>query len=195
MFSRPFFATTTPARRMITSVALVAYLLTVVGYPLPLSAKVERDSSEAFPCQAHACGCRTAAQCWENCCCHTAAERLAWARQHDATLPKGTLANLEKEAAQQASAERCDQRGGCCASAGNEDDHEHAGGFVWVNAIQAQKCQGLTTLWVACGANLPLEISTLWEFDWQLLEHLLLDDEHSLCESQRPPVPPPWPCA
>ncbi len=36
----------------------------------------------------------------------------------------------------------------------------------WVLGIEARKCRGLSTEWVVSGASLPLEIQTLWEFDW-----------------------------
>jgi hypothetical protein len=40
-------------------------------------------------------------------------------------------------------------------------------GFRWVLGIEARKCRGLSTLWVTSGACLPLEIPSLWEFDWR----------------------------
>lgn len=66
-------------------VALVAYLATAVGLPLPQSATIE--SSTPFPCQSHRCGCVSAEQCWQSCCCFSPAERLAWAKEHGVHVP------------------------------------------------------------------------------------------------------------
>jgi hypothetical protein len=35
----------------------------------------------------HRCGCQSAQQCWDNCCCLSPAERLAWARAHGVDPP------------------------------------------------------------------------------------------------------------
>jgi len=198
MFSHPFSSTATRARRLITGLALLAYVASVVGYPLPLPALASqdgaaRDASVPFPCQGHACGCQSAAQCLDNCCCYTAAERLAWVHKNAIALPAATMAALEKKAEQDspsAAGGSCCQRGGHC----DDDDAEaarQAGGFVWVNAIQAQKCQGLTTLWIASGANLPLEIRPLWEFDWAPAGETALLNDATFVVSYRPDVPPP----
>ncbi len=195
MFSRPFFSTATRARRLITGLALLAYVASVVGYPLPLPASVPQDGSVPFPCQGHACGCQSAAQCLDNCCCYTPAERLAWARNNAVKLPPATMAALEAKAAQAETSTAC---GSCCQRGGKCDDAaspaaEQAGGFVWIHAIQAQKCQGLTTLWITSGANLPLEIRDLWSYDWTLVAHLVLMDAHHSSPTDQPTVPPPWP--
>ncbi len=193
MFSRPFTSTATRARRLITGLALLAYVASIVGYPLPLPAAVRQDGSVPFPCQGHACGCQSAAQCLDNCCCNTPAERLAWARKNAVKLPPATMAALEAKAAQ---AEKSTASGPCCQRGGKCDDAaspaaEQARGFVWVNAIQAQKCQGLTTLWITSGANLPLEICDLWEFDWAPAGETTLLNDTTLVVSRQPDVPPP----
>src|SRR5579872_5866002 len=68
------------------ALSLVAYLLATLGLPLPARARKE-TAGVPFPCQDHPCGCRTAEQCWKNCCCFTPAERLAWAKAHHVTPP------------------------------------------------------------------------------------------------------------
>jgi hypothetical protein len=47
--------------------ALLAYLVGALGFPVP--AATQKPSAIAFPCQNHACGCMTAEQCWQHCCC------------------------------------------------------------------------------------------------------------------------------
>lgn len=51
---------------------------------------------ERFPCQDSSCGCSTAEECWSNCCCHSTAERLAWAARENVTPPDFVLADLER---------------------------------------------------------------------------------------------------
>jgi hypothetical protein len=45
-----------------------------------------------FPCSSCPCGCATAEQCWRSCCCHTLAERMAWAREHGVRPPEYAIA-------------------------------------------------------------------------------------------------------
>jgi hypothetical protein len=72
-------------RRITACVALVCYLATAVGFPVPnLPAK---DRSQPFPCQDHPCGCQSAEQCWRHCCCFSPEERHAWAEAHHIQPP------------------------------------------------------------------------------------------------------------
>lgn len=82
-------------RRITTWLAILGYGLVASGLPLPLESMwavatdspaakrlAGKDRSQPFPCIDKACGCATAAQCFASCCCHTPAERLAWAKLH-----------------------------------------------------------------------------------------------------------------
>ncbi len=201
-------------RRIITGLALLAYVASTIGYPLPLPAG-DQDTSTPYPCQGHACGCNSAAQCWDNCCCYTPAERLAWVRSHNVALPAATIAALEAEAGQTtatASKSCCqskpqvaksDASGECDASKSESQSCGHhaessqaspatKSRIGWINGVQAQKCQGLTTLWLVSGANLPVAIPTLWEFDWNLLGQVVPANDNFSSADHQPPVPPPW---
>jgi hypothetical protein len=69
------------ARRLCAVVALLSYLATIGGVPLP--SVHGKDQSQPFPCQDHPCGCLTAEQCWRHCCCFTPEEKWVWAQaQH-----------------------------------------------------------------------------------------------------------------
>jgi hypothetical protein len=69
---------------------LALYGLVASGLPLPISfppagtpaaAKIAgKDRSRPFPCMDKPCGCDSAERCFTNCCCHTPAETLAWAK-------------------------------------------------------------------------------------------------------------------
>ncbi len=195
---------------MVTGLALLAYVASMTGYPLPMPT-VAQDASTPYPCQGHACGCNSAAQCWDSCCCYSAAERLAWVRQHGIRLTASTIAALQAEARRDARAAKsccknksqlaknckaCGHGGSCAHKADHQHEHQQATSsnkarIVWVSGIQAQKCQGLTTLWLSSGANLPVEIPTLWEFEWTLAGRVDVADDTHLSLSDLPAVPPP----
>jgi len=73
------------------------YALVASGLPLPVDAFssstapsgmaseriASKDRTKPFPCMNKPCGCLSAKQCFQKCCCHTPAETLAWAEQHD----------------------------------------------------------------------------------------------------------------
>ena len=102
-----------PVRRIIAWLAIVGYSLVASGLPLPLgnmcvdatdspAAKrlAGKDRSNPFPCMDKPCGCATAEQCFSSCCCHTLAERLAWAKLHN--VHSAVLAALEHRVARDA---------------------------------------------------------------------------------------------
>lgn len=109
-------------QRITTWLAIIAYALVVSGLPLPTgssspgqesasSAKrlSSKDRSKPFPCMDKPCGCATAEQCFASCCCHTPAERLAWARAHN--VEAAVLAALERRVG----TEPGKAGSGCCA--------------------------------------------------------------------------------
>lgn len=109
-------------RRLTAWVMLGLYGLVASGLPLPLplppavgSAAATKlalkDRSRPFPCMDKPCGCATAEQCFTNCCCHTPAERLAWAKGRG--LEPAVLAALERRAV---AAEPAPAAGSCCAA-------------------------------------------------------------------------------
>ena len=74
------------------------YALILSGLPLPVDAfsassiapsgvaserMAAKDRTKPFPCMNKPCGCLSAKQCFQKCCCHTPAETLAWAEQND----------------------------------------------------------------------------------------------------------------
>jgi hypothetical protein len=76
--------------RRLISLGLLATMV-LLHFPLPnqLPWRVAAGglSDEVpFPCQHSACGCRTARQCYAHCCCHTPAQRRAFARRHGVDL-------------------------------------------------------------------------------------------------------------
>jgi hypothetical protein len=111
-------------QRATTWLAIAGYALLASGLPLPLGMLAPRgdavadrhlaakDRSRPFPCMDKPCGCATAEQCFTNCCCHTPAERLAWAKAH--SVEPAVLVALERRIA--ADATPPEPAGGCCAA-------------------------------------------------------------------------------
>jgi hypothetical protein len=82
-------------RRFASAMLAVLYLVTASGIPLP-AGNVTHKSGEYFPCSESPCGCASAEQCWRSCCCHSLAERLAWAREHGVRPPEFAIANARQ---------------------------------------------------------------------------------------------------
>jgi hypothetical protein len=187
--------------RVYGSLALAAYLVAAVG--IPVTKNPGKDRSQPFPCQDHACGCRTAADCWHHCCCFSPEEKLAWARSHHVEPP----ANAEQPAAQgwytvrlrDQEATRCTHCDHCAASASccQSDEQPPASpsprpaGRHWLPGLKALQCQGLNTLWVMGGTVLPAPQPTTWNPYLSPIGWLALPDRDALSLSLTPLDPPP----
>src|SRR5690606_31237182 len=75
-----------PSHRLPRAVALVCYAILASGVPLPSLAGA--IAGAPFPCMNHGCGCQSAAKCWQDCCCMTMEQKLAWARKNGVTPPE-----------------------------------------------------------------------------------------------------------
>jgi hypothetical protein len=183
--------------RLVAAIALAAYLVTTVGLPLP--AYVTKQSGVPFPCQHHACGCATAKQCWEHCCCYSAAEKLAWAREHHVEPPAHLVAEVAAiEADPVLSAAKCQAAcsHSCCAEhkahASCCDEHDApSAGLTFVLGIKARVCRGLVDFWCLSGAVLPPPSVVGWQFQWDVVEWLALDASSLHRGHPAPAVPPP----
>lgn len=97
-----------PDHRTLRWLVLFGYVLVAAGVPLPVGSVAAgasrspeaakrlaaKDRSVPFPCMDSPCGCVTAQQCFESCCCHTPAELLAWATARN--LSVDVLQGLER---------------------------------------------------------------------------------------------------
>src|SRR5207237_10798038 len=72
-------------RRAFVGLAVMAYLGTIVGFPV--AAPAARHGRQGYMCMNGVCGCRDAETCWRSCCCHSPEERHAWARAHGVEPP------------------------------------------------------------------------------------------------------------
>jgi hypothetical protein len=80
-------------------VTLLAYVC--ASFPvLPSAQWLYRASPwhERFPCEDHACGCMSAEECWNHCCCMTPEQRLAWAEANHVQPPPSARGMLRAAA-------------------------------------------------------------------------------------------------
>jgi hypothetical protein len=199
--------------RLCAGLVLGAYLLTASGVPLPLSS--DKDRSLPFPCQDHACGCRSAEECWLHCCCFTPLEKFAWAREHHVQPPAyaerpavlGWNVPRQRDLAEGrprpatccphcgAPARTAAAAPSCCARVSSACAHAApppaAPGPRWVIGLTVAHCRGLSTDWVTCGSVLPLPPPLTWH-PWSPLDATLsYPDGLPLAPPSTPPDPPP----
>jgi len=220
----------TPIRRIIAWLAILGYTLVASGLPLPLgnmcadatnspAAKrlAGKDRSKPFPCMDKPCGCATAEQCFSSCCCHTLAERLAWAKLHN--VHSAVLVALEHRVARNALTDRlaiaspapkkpscCSSqhpaRASCCSSEpaasplppsgpeapGSQERESPRSKTVTLRAMLA--CGGIAAQWFSMAVSLPppgVDISVTFH----VVERLLLIDDIAECLHASPAARPP----
>lgn len=205
--------------RLCAAVTLFAYLVACLGLPIPAAA-APRDAGQPFPCQDHPCGCRTAEQCWMQCCCFTPEQRFSWAREHNvqppsyAEQPTGNGWNSPRQ--------RDLDKKPCCSSHGQTQkpeitccsNHQQPSceewsqeqqpcdqspakpkKTGWVLGMMALQCQGHSTLWAGAGLVLPPPPPLTWNPWPNLVDQVFLIDEFAVSFSANPPEPPPRPLA
>jgi hypothetical protein len=203
-------------RRVCAVVALSAYVVAAVGFPLP--AVASRPNGIPFPCQGHRCGCQSAEQCWRSCCCFSAEEHLSWARANHveppafATRPEKTPApkswNTRRGSDQPArhACADCERRAapapraaGCCQPNATAADHPaepnpapaQPSGTRWVGGPSALGCHGASTVWISTGAVTPPPAHLRWQPCAPPAGWLGSSGEHPIGLAVIPPDPPP----
>lgn len=150
-----------------TTVIAIWYALVVAGIPLPAPLQ---HFTERFPCEACHCGCATAEYCWSNCCCHTLAERLAWAEREGVEPPKFVKALLNEQkrlpaccskrlAAQKNATKRgeiSDCGGTCCSRKRVAAEPPDAADSNYILGWKALACQGIGVEFTAAVPAIPV---------------------------------------
>lgn len=139
------------SRRAIAWVMLALYGLIASGLPVPLGGfsgddpstgrLTAKDRSRPFPCMNKPCGCRSAQQCFNDCCCHTPAETLAWAKARG--LEPAVLAALASRVAAAATAP---VPAGCCSTPAGCDDRDQTATGRDTPAVDAAVCSDYQSL-------------------------------------------------
>ncbi len=142
------------AGKIVVGLTALSFFMSGIGMPLP--APRFKDKSVAFPCQDHACGCGSAEQCWQHCCCFTVQERWAWAWDHSIAPPAYAeqLPGQEADSGNEAHVQ-------CCH---HQASHRSPSGFqaIKVCGFSALHCRGLATLWTGAAAAVPPSLVSLW---------------------------------
>jgi hypothetical protein len=190
-----------PHRRSIAAAVLVGFLATAFGVPLinPRIGKNGKDIAQPFPCMHGTCGCQNAEACWRGCCCHTNAEKLAWAKEHGVTPPEYVhVAATKKRPTLVAKADSCcaeKHKGSTensCSAAGT-CEAEFSDDWQWslVPTASARKCQGLAQLWLLIGSTAPAVKPVVVAVRPVPAGTVCLTDEFSSHTLPRPTTPPP----
>ncbi len=203
-------------RRLVGGLLIAAYVVVAAGIPLPTVSRPAK-SGELFPCAASGCGCDSAEKCWRSCCCHTLAERLAWAEKNGVTPPAFALAEAaeagldshgnplavkmirvaiaEKPAAtksccqsQHACCKSTAATHSCCKSKPGSDKQDELAAFIV--AWRALGCHGQSLNWLAA---VPTLISVELNLSDQLPLVAWLGPHSSAVDGGIAPVPTPPP--
>ncbi len=83
---------TSRSARAVVVTLLACLIVCIVGLPVPPSVRKNASQEALFPCIDSPCGCSTAEQCWDHCCCYSDAQKIAWAKKHHVTPPAFVLA-------------------------------------------------------------------------------------------------------
>jgi hypothetical protein len=204
------------ARKPAAVIALLAYCVTALGLSVPLP--TEKDHSRPYPCMGHACGCRSAEQCWRHCCCFSPEEKLAWAEAHGVSPPPyaeqpsapgwQTVRRQDREAGHDCAA--CSphleaNRLACCGGTASARPCSHPSSrrpaegsrpqtpsrSGWVLSMAALRCQGLNPWWVGVGPATPPPPPLTWTPCWPPAGWLFSADASVHVLAQTPPDPPP----
>jgi hypothetical protein len=195
-FSPLHLAISSRRRRFLALASLVCYLSVSSGFPLP-QPMVAKTSGERFPCEKHACGCTSAAQCWHDCCCTTLDQRLAWAETNNVVVPEDIRSQLVLL--------RATPKRACCA---NRDAHSRQDSSTRTCCTQpkvdrskrsttlvlpqlVRQCRGLASSWISCGAVTPPPARTTCPFDLSFVDWLIVADPSLNAVSRSPDIPPP----
>lgn len=203
------------ARRLCSGLVLLCYFATSIG--MPLCASSVKDYSQPFPCQDHACGCRTAAECWQQCCCFSPSEKLAWAQAHRVTPPvvaedagsgwqsERLRDQVEAEPHACCSASKKNQQAvevarPCCsaktnASACCQDSTSKTRPSNKLPGLRSLHCKGSTTIWLSGQTVTPPPALLTWNPNLIVTDRITAHNSLATSLSLLPLDPPPRPSA
>ena len=185
----------------LTTLLVAALTWLMLGLPL-LPLRISKSSDTPFPCQHRTCGCATASQCWQQCCCFSDPEKLAWAREHQVRPPEWFLDRVLHRLANQTRPAVGSPRECCstphaavgCAHASKvaaTRDRDHATQSApLITLADDQRCRGQSNFW-ATVVSVPL--TERWQFTRSESFKLPTRQDSNLYSSLStpPPVPPP----
>jgi hypothetical protein len=183
-------------RRTVAVLALGSYLAAAFGLPVSLSPA--KSARQPFPCQNQPCGCRSAEECWQHCCCYTPEERWAWARAHHVQPPAyaepptaaGWRTSREGDAECACCAQKRQARPpSCCQTAASKEKRRTP--LRWPVGVSPLPCRGGSSAWVSAGAVLPPPRPLVWQPWLAPLGWISSADPFAAEFALIPPDPPP----
>jgi hypothetical protein len=175
------------ARPLCGWLSIATYLLVASGLPICISAAGKKNLSQPFPCMNCACGCHDAEQCWRSCCCHTLAERLAWARENHVQPPDYALAEARTQGIGVCDDHQASHACCCCCAEPKAQTPKTDNSIV---LIQSLKCSGLASDWLGIGiATIPIHSD--WQFQLTPCEFVERPTLDVISPAFEPLLPPP----
>jgi hypothetical protein len=177
---------------LVPILVLVGYLAGQIGFPL---SDGTIPNGATYPCQGHQCGCTSADHCWQQCCCMSLSERLAWAKRHRVSPPAAA------SHVQLAANEDCHSKSACCAAMQptatvhveklEHVEKESKSAFSFVLTIRAMNCRGHSSHWFASSdPAMATRLSASGSFEHPPHGFISWTNESFENSSIRPPVPP-----
>ena len=182
----------------LTVIVILGLLAGTVGFTVapPVSARGQ------FPCDGHACGCQSAADCWTGCCCLSPAQRLEWAESNGVEPPAFLLKLVRGEATKQKVKRACCSKQpprSCClkhlgdpASGGAKEQATHRSKSTrWAGPVcQRSRCHGPGQWWVTGSQPLALPERPCSLFASVLAHSVALVETDYSRDAQSPPTRP-----
>jgi len=184
-------------KRRIGWMLLATMMIAVMGIPekQPVLKGDAIAKGERFPCEHCACGCVSAAHCWDKCCCHTDAEKLQWAERNGVTPPLFLARRVaEADRFESLVASTAPSKPTCCkcsASAANPSGDPGIETVRFVLLWKAAECRGLKSLWSLLSVALAIEPKVMVAMSDVIVERRQIADEHASSVSDRPTPPVP----
>lgn len=178
---------------------LAALVVTSLGIAVPVA--VQKQTDQPYPCMDCPCGCVDAETCWRSCCCHTNAEKLAWAREHGVIPPAYVLAAVEHaDCCQRQAASCCSAHKSCCEKVAQDSERpltwrkrRDTGkrGAVSIVLLQALRCQGLGESWTLLPPTIVPPAIQIDDAPDGMTERVALVEESFTGHLPPPDLPPP----
>lgn len=189
-------------QRYILWMLLASYVILLGGIPgiTPTQKTGAARSDERFPCENCPCGCSTAEFCWDQCCCHDDAGKIAWAEANGVTPPEFLTARVAKSNTVVACSTKpvgSPARKCCCCSAkpiepAKPKKVDQLATTSVVLFWKAAQCRGVQSFWklisITVVGNRPKNVVT----PAILLASLVIADESAESPVYAPVPPVPW---
>ena len=170
-------------RRLCSGVTLLAYLIAVIGAPVP-----ETSGQSPNACGQEVCCCGTPEQCQASGC----------GCPHRGQLPAPQEALPEEEDTPSCCSHESKKpavKSSCCvrepSTPSDVPIKSKPNTVRWVIGMSAQKCRGGATTWLNAAPALPMQAPLSWQPSWPYCHSLPITHEHRFVLSMDLLDPPP----